>query len=140
MSLSICELSFFPSSSVTLECHLCNLKPASSKLLMTFYLNAFADAIVSLPITSSMYTFLGIQYCLRLILLILLQVMFYGTNLNTNSSINYDDNSQNMGIMWQLKTCESRYYFSSVSCSLIQWNLIASQSFLLILIWKTCFF
>ena len=53
-----------------------------------------------MPIASSTYTLLGIRYCLRLILLILLQVMFDDTNY-TNSSTNDDGKS--------VKTCETSH-------------------------------
>ena len=62
----------------------------------------FSQALQYLHIVSSanhiinIYTLQVVQHCLRLILLILLQVTFDSTNTNTNSSTNDDDNIQNM--------------------------------------------
>ena len=122
----------FRSMSVTLDCHLCHLKPASSKVLLTFYFNVFADSTLLLAITSSTYVLFlesNMSIGLRLILLILVQMTFDGTNTNINSNKISNDKSQNMSIMWQSKTCESKYCFSSVSWSLTWWNLVASLSF-----------
>lgn len=72
-SLSLCKWSF--------SFHLRKLNPVTSKVLNKFYVNTFVDSMLPpSPMTSStLRNLFEIKYGLRLILLILFQVMFYGT-------------------------------------------------------------
>ena len=136
MSLSNCEWFFFPSSSTILECHLCNMKTALSNILMTFYLHVFVNP--TLP---------SLQITLSTNILCMESNTVWGWSCWYRSKwhlmVQTQIQIQSQMIMTTAKTCEScdsqrcvnwSTCFSSVSWSLVLWNLIASWSFLLSLI------
>ena len=137
MSLSNCEWFSFPSSSTILECHLCNMKTALSKILMTFYFHVFVNPTLSpLPITLSTYilcvesnTVWGWSswYCSKWHLMVQTQIQIQSQMMMTTAKICESCDTQRCA---NRRTC-----FSSVSWSLVQWNIIASWSILLNLIW-----